>query len=154
MDFLEVVTESKSAKKKQILIDLKASVDFVNAYKKGKTKAKSLKQLLNELWDYWHTSIWKRAQTAFKKHPSLKKDIVALGAELIANPKLGTPLGNDCFKIRMAIASKGRGKSGGSRVITHVKISTTSIFLLFIYDKSESDSISDEEIISRVKRLK
>ena len=49
MDFLEVVTESKSAKKKQILIDLKASVDFVNAYKKGKTKAKSLKQLLNEL---------------------------------------------------------------------------------------------------------
>ena len=46
MDFLEVVTESKSAKKKQILIDLKESVDFVNAYKKGKPKAKSLKQLL------------------------------------------------------------------------------------------------------------
>jgi hypothetical protein len=50
MDFIEVVSEKKtSTKKKQILADLKESVDFVNTYKKGKTKAKSLKQLLNEL---------------------------------------------------------------------------------------------------------
>lgn len=49
MDFLEVVTESKAAKKKQLLADLKESVDFVNSFKKGKTKTKSLKQLLNEL---------------------------------------------------------------------------------------------------------
>lgn len=49
MDFLQVVPESKSAKKKQILADLKESVDFVNTYKKGKTKTKSIKQLLNEL---------------------------------------------------------------------------------------------------------
>lgn len=75
-------------------------------------------------------------------------------AELIANPKLGVPLGYDCYKIRMAITSKGRGKSGGARVITHVKITATSIFLLSIYDKSESDSIRDEEIVNRVKRLK
>jgi len=54
----------------------------------------------------------------------------------------------------MAISSKGKGKSGGARVITHVKITTTTIFLLSIYDKSETDIISDEEIISRVKRLK
>jgi len=50
MDFIEVVSEKKtSTKKKQILADLKESVDFVNTYKKGKAKAKSLKQLLNEL---------------------------------------------------------------------------------------------------------
>lgn len=89
-----------------------------------------------------------------KKYPSIKKDIAALASELLQNPKLGISIGFDCFKIRMAIASKSRGKSGGARVITHVKITATIIFLLSIYDKSESDSITDEEIISRVKRLK
>lgn len=89
-----------------------------------------------------------------KKYPSVKKDIAALAAELILNPKLGTPLGYDCFKIRIALSSKGRGKSGGARVITHVKITATTIFLLSIYDKSETDAITDAEIISRVKRLK
>ncbi|MBX9781663.1 MAG: type II toxin-antitoxin system RelE/ParE family toxin [Chitinophagaceae bacterium] len=89
-----------------------------------------------------------------KKYPSVKKDIAALAAELTLNPKLGTPLGYDCFKIRMALSSKGRGKSGGARVITHVKITATTIFLLSIYDKSETDAITDAEIISRFKRLK
>lgn len=49
MDFIEVVSEKKAVKKKEILADLKESVDFVNGYKKGKTKTKSLKQLLHEL---------------------------------------------------------------------------------------------------------
>ncbi len=89
-----------------------------------------------------------------KKYPSLKKDIAALGVALLANPKLGTALGFDCYKIRMAISSKGKGKSGGARVITHVKVTDTTIFLLSIYDKSESDSISNDEIIARLKRLK
>lgn len=89
-----------------------------------------------------------------KKYPSLKKDIAALGTEILTNPKLGTPVGHGCYKIRMAISSKGKGKSGGARVITHVKITATTIFLLSIYDKSETDTISDEEIIARVKRLK
>jgi hypothetical protein len=49
MDFVEITDNKKSAKKKQILSNLDEAVDFVNNYKKGKTKAKSLKQLLNEL---------------------------------------------------------------------------------------------------------
>ncbi len=89
-----------------------------------------------------------------KKYPSLKKDIAALGTEIMFNPKLGSSIGHDCYKIRMAISSKGKGKSGGARVITHVKITATTIFLLSIYDKSETDTISDQEIIARVKRLK
>ena len=36
-------------KEKKILKDIDHSVDFVNKYKKGKVKAKSLNQLLNEL---------------------------------------------------------------------------------------------------------
>ena len=56
------------------------------------------------------------------------------------------PLGNNCYKIRMAISSKNKGKSGGSRVITFVKISQTTVYLLSIYDKSEKENISDSEL--------
>lgn len=57
-----------------------------------------------------------------KKYPSLKNEIAELGKLLIEDPASGTPLGNDCYKIRLAIASKGKGKSGGARVITHFYI--------------------------------
>ena len=66
-------------------------------------------------------------------------------------PKQGQALGKDCYKIRMAITSKGKGKSGGSRVITCVKISAESVFLLFIYDKGEKESISDKELDKLLK---
>jgi hypothetical protein len=67
------------------------------------------------------------------------------------NPKQGDPLGKDCYKIRMAIASKGRGKSGGSRVISCVKIVAESVFLLSIYDKSAKDTISDKDLDELLK---
>ena len=53
-----------------------------------------------------------------KKYPSLKNDFAQLLESLQEEPAQGTPLGNNCYKIRMAISSKGKGKSGGSRVIT------------------------------------
>lgn len=49
-----------------------------------------------------------------KKYPSLKKDIAVLAAQLQKEPKFGVPLGNNCYKIRIAITSKGQGKSGGA----------------------------------------
>ncbi len=67
---------------------------------------------------------------------------------------MGTPLGNDCYKIRMTISSKGKGKSGGARVITYVKIIETSIFLLSIYDKADAANISDKELKERLKGFK
>ena len=66
--------------------------------------------------------------------------------ELEENPKKGVPLGNNCFKIRLGIASKGRGKSGGARVITYVYIENQTVFLLAIYDKNEQTDISDNEL--------
>lgn len=69
--------------------------------------------------------------------------------ELDTNPNLGTDLGGGLRKIRMAIASKGRGKSGGARVITFsviISVEETEINLLTIYDKSERESISRAEI--------
>lgn len=69
------------------------------------------------------------------------------------NPEQGTALGNDCYKIRLAIASKGKGKSGGARVITYVQISQTTVYLLTIYDKNEKENISDKELQSLLEEI-
>jgi mRNA-degrading endonuclease RelE of RelBE toxin-antitoxin system len=80
------------------------------------------------------------------KYHSLKAEYAALVEELEKNPEIGIPMGNKCFKIRLAIASKGRGKSGGARIITHFYIENNTVFLLAIYDKSEQTDISDKEL--------
>ena len=66
---------------------------------------------------------------------------------------MGTPLGKDCFKIRVAISSKGKGKSAGARIITYVKIVQSSIYLMDIYDKSDQATISDKELIFLIDLL-
>jgi mRNA-degrading endonuclease RelE of RelBE toxin-antitoxin system len=81
-----------------------------------------------------------------KKFPSIKKDITELGRELAENPSSGKEILPGCYKVRMAISSKGKGKSGGARIITHVHISQTTVYLLTIYDKSEQSDISDNEV--------
>lgn len=82
-----------------------------------------------------------------KKYPSVKEDLLNLVNDLKSNPFLGTPLSKDCFKIRLAIKSKGKGKSGGSRVITHVRVLKEEVHLLTIYDKSDKSTVADSEII-------
>ena len=62
------------------------------------------------------------------------------------NPKIGKPIGQDCYKIRLAISSKGKGKSGGARIITHVVVSGEVVFLIAIYDKSEKTNLTDSEL--------
>ena len=93
------------------------------------------------------TSDFKRdSKKLLKKYKSLKNEILDLIASLEEEPTQGTPLGNDCYKIRLAIASKGKGKSGGARVITCVKVVDGFVYLLTIYSKSEKDNISDKEL--------
>ena len=86
--------------------------------------------------------------------PSLKEEYADLLDELQQNPTIGTPIGNNCFKIRLAIASKGKGKSGGARVITYIVVADLTIYLLDIYDKSEQANISDREILQLLKDLR
>ena len=92
------------------------------------------------------TGFKKHAKSIGKKHHSLKSDLEVLIDSLEQNPLQGEPLGKDCYKIRMAITSKGKGKSGGSRVITCVKIVYHDVYLLSIYDKGDKESISDKEL--------
>ena len=60
----------------------------------------------------------RKVKSLAKKYFSLADDLVKFKKELLANPTMGDDLGNNTRKVRMAIASKGRGKSGGARVIT------------------------------------
>ena len=88
----------------------------------------------------------KQAKRLAKKHLSLKKDLAELIESLINDPEQGIAPGNGFYKIRMAIGSKGKGKSGGARVITYVRITVSAIYLTSIFDKSEKSSISDKEL--------
>ncbi len=81
-----------------------------------------------------------------KKYKSLKADLIEVIEQLEENPILGTHIGKECYKIRIAITIKGKGKSGGARMITYVRIVSQNVFLLDIYDKSEQASISDKEL--------
>ena len=91
------------------------------------------------------------AKKLIKKYASLRTEIIELGKELAENPTSGTPVGNDVYKIRLAIASKNKGKSGGARIISFVKIIDETVYFLSIYNKGNKDSISDKEIEELIK---
>jgi hypothetical protein len=81
-----------------------------------------------------------------RKYKSLKSDLLKLIAILEKDPATGDPIGRNCYKIRLAITSKGKGKSGGGRIITFVRITKGTVYLIDIYDKSEQSTISDNEL--------
>ena len=105
------------------------------------------------------------AKPLLKKYQSLSKDLLHLEKNLLITPRLGTPLGKDTYKIRLKIASKGKGKSGGARVISLVEttlvgyaeiISDEEIIvnLITIYDKGDVDNISDKELKDLIQNFK
>jgi hypothetical protein len=88
-----------------------------------------------------------------KKFPSLKEEYAQLIKEIIENPELGTALGNNCYKIRVAIKSKGKGKSGGARAITYFYLDMETVYLLTIYDKSEKENLTPSELKIMIDNL-
>ncbi len=88
----------------------------------------------------------KQAKKLLKKFPSLKNELLSLLEQLKIEPIQGTALGNNFYKIRLAIASKNKGKSGGARLITCVYLTDKEVYLLSIYVKSDRSTLSDKEI--------
>ncbi len=88
----------------------------------------------------------KQAKRLAKKYPSLKKDLARLIEKLTHEPKQGTALGNSFYKIHLAISSKEKGKSGGARVVTYVKVAHNIVYLTSIFDKSDKSTITDKEL--------
>ncbi len=101
------------------------------------------------------------AKPLLKKYPSLSGDLLKLEKELLENPKQGTALGHNAYKIRLKISSKGKGKSGGARVISLVETiligevqqteEEITVNLITIYDKADTATISDKELKDLVK---
>jgi mRNA-degrading endonuclease RelE of RelBE toxin-antitoxin system len=95
----------------------------------------------------------KKLKRLAKKYKTLVSDLAPVIDELTENPTLGTPIGKDCYKLRIAIASKNKGKSGGARMITYVRIVKQTVFLIDIYDKSEQANITDKELLMLIAIL-
>jgi mRNA-degrading endonuclease RelE of RelBE toxin-antitoxin system len=95
------------------------------------------------------TNFKKEAKRLTKKYPPLKTELANLFNELEENPTTGTPLSNDIYKIRLA--SKNKGKSGGARVLSFVKVTQTTVLLFSIYNKGEVDNLTDKEIKELIK---
>lgn len=90
------------------------------------------------------------AKKLIKKYRSLKSELQRLAAELEHTPRKGAKIGEDTYKIRLAVKSKGKGKSGGMRIITYVEVEVitdkeenTTVYLLSIYDKSDYENVPD-----------
>ncbi len=87
-----------------------------------------------------------------KKYPSLKNEYIQLLHSLLNEPFQGTSLGNNIFKIRLAIKSKNTGKRGGARVITFVRVLENEILMISIYDKADQENMTSKEINERIKK--
>jgi mRNA-degrading endonuclease RelE of RelBE toxin-antitoxin system len=96
-------------------------------------------------------SFEKQFKRLFKKYKSLKQEVEDLLVSLEIDPLQGDYIGDDCYKIRLRIASKGKGKRGGARIITCVKIVGETVFLLSIYDKSEKEDLEEKELEKLLK---
>jgi hypothetical protein len=100
------------------------------------------------------TEIFKKSfKKLLKKDRKLLLEYEQLLKELEINSTLGINLGNGRYKIRLKNNSNNKGKSAGYRVVTYTKIENT-ILLVYIYSKSDEESISDykiDEIISTYK---
>jgi len=95
----------------------------------------------------------KQAKHLLKKYPSLKQELNELVESLVVSPIQGAPIGNNCYKIRISIASKNKGKSGGGRVIIHIHFLQEHVYMLAIYDKSAQESISEIELAELLKHI-
>lgn len=91
-----------------------------------------------------------------KKYHSLTNDFKVFMRAMKTDPMQGVDLGNGMRKVRMTIASKGKGKSSGARVITYHVVLThehIEVNLLTIYDKSELANVSDSYLKSLLTEL-
>ncbi len=108
-------------------------------------------------------SFKKAVKPLIKKYLSVIKNLENLQTELLNNPANGISLGNNVYKIRLKITSKGKGKSGGARVVSYLEKEIIGILeiaeeqtivnLITIYDKAEKETISDAELRELIKSI-
>ena len=92
------------------------------------------------------TKFQRDAKKLLKKYPSFKNDLDTIFSQIKGEPTSGISIGKSCYKVRVKISAKNKGKSGGGRLITYVHFSGEEVYLLTIYDKSEKENITDAEL--------
>jgi len=95
----------------------------------------------------------KQAKKLIKKYVSLKTELFQLVRQLKEEPMHGIAIGKNCYKIRLSISSKGKGKSGGARIITNIVIKDETVYLLAIYNKSDKENLTDKELDELLKNI-
>lgn len=93
----------------------------------------------------------REAKALAKKYPSFKIDLANFVNKLAENPTSGTLIGPNMYKTRMAITSKGKGKSGGARIITCIVYKHKQVLLAEIYDKSDFSTVNEDKILKNLK---
>lgn len=91
----------------------------------------------------------KEAKRLAKKYPSFYKEFLE---SIKNNPLQGDEITKNIRKIRMAIKAKGKGKSGGARVITFnvlTDVENGNVFFLLLYDKEDASTVK----VNVVKQL-
>jgi len=101
---------------------------------------------------YLTSEFKKLFKTLSKKYPSLKTDLREIISVIKEKPDLGIHLGYGLHKIRMSITSKGKGKSAGARVITYLVNEDKEVYLVYIYDKSQLENISKDQIFELLRK--
>jgi hypothetical protein len=103
-------------------------------------------------FDIRYSATFKRsAKLLAKKYPSFKQDLSNFIEALMKSPDMGTSLGNNLYKVRLNISSKGKGKSGGARIITCVVYKSEQVLLADIYDKSDYATVDERQILKNLK---
>ena len=97
----------------------------------------------------------RKAKSLLKKYNSLGESLLSLQKSLIENPRQGVSYGANIYKVRLSDPSKGKGTSGGFRIITYLiteEQESITIQLITILDKSEEASIKKEEVLRLIKK--
>lgn len=87
-----------------------------------------------------------------KKYPSIKSDLQRLISQLKNHPRDAIRIRDNVYKIRLAIKSKGRGKSGGLRIFYAVYKDSYIIIFLTALDKSNRANLTPTEIDEILKK--
>lgn len=98
----------------------------------------------------------REAKRLLKRYKSFKQDLETLRKDLLENPFQGAELCPGIRKVRMAIQAKGKGKSGGARVITftyYVSEKDGKIVFLLVYDKTDADTVDAKTVRQLVQQL-
>ena len=104
---------------------------------------------------YTTTEFERSLKKLSKRYASMKDDYIRFLSDLRENPLLGTEIKYGLRKVRLAITSKQKGKSGGARVITHAVVysaSESEVTLLQVYDKSDKENVTDAELKMLLKK--